>query len=245
MLSIITPVLNGRKYIQHTIESIQKLSIPYEHIIVDGGSIDGTIEYVRQFPHIKLMHQIGRNGMYDAIHQGFMESKGVYITWVNSDDYIIKKGYELMYNCIDSKKADLIYSNSIYHFIENLKYKKMYAKYFGRYLLKQGVMPFAQPSSIFSRKSYDEIGGLNYKDFRIIGDRDLFQRMAYKSELKFIYKHIDSTVFLRYSDSLLFRNKKLLLKEQKKCIKTNINLTNRIVFHFSGYLRKLFNFHVK
>jgi glycosyltransferase involved in cell wall biosynthesis len=245
MLSIVTPVLNGRKYIQHTIESIQKLKIPFEHIVVDGGSTDGTVEYVKQFPHIKLMHQIGNNGMYEAIHQGFMESKGDYITWVNSDDFIIKKGYELMYNCIYAKKADLIYSNSIYHFIENLKYKKMYAKYFGRYLLKQGIMPFAQPSSIFSRKLYDEIGGLNFNDFKIIGDRDLFQRMAFKSEFKFIYKYVDSTVFLRYSDSLLFRNKKLLLEEHANCIRTNISLHNRIIYHSSGCLRKLFNLLVK
>ncbi|MDN3643789.1 glycosyltransferase [Lutimonas halocynthiae] len=241
MLSIVTPVLNGRKFIQNNIESIQKLSIPYEHIVVDGGSIDGTIEYVSQFPHIKLLHQLENNGMYGAIHQGFNESNGDYLTWVNADDYIIKTGYELMYNDIASKKADLIYSNSVYHFVEILQYKKMYAKYLGRFLLKQGIMPFAQPSSIFSKKSYNEVGGLNFNDFRIIGDRDLFQRMAYKSEFKFLYIYVDSTVFLRYSDSLLFRNKKLLNEEHNYCIKTNISLFNRIIFHSSGYLRRFFN----
>ena len=40
MLSIITPVLNGSRYIENTILSIKELKIPYEHIIVDGGSTD-------------------------------------------------------------------------------------------------------------------------------------------------------------------------------------------------------------
>ena len=48
MISIITPVLNSSKFIQSNIESIEKLSIPYEHIIVDGGSTDGTIEIINK-----------------------------------------------------------------------------------------------------------------------------------------------------------------------------------------------------
>jgi len=71
MLSIVTPVLNGIKFIQNNIESIQKLSINYEHIIVDGGSTDGTVELVSKYPHIKLLHQNDKTGMYGAIHQGF------------------------------------------------------------------------------------------------------------------------------------------------------------------------------
>ena len=47
MLSIITPVLNGEKFIEKNIISIQELSIPFEHIIVDGGSTDGTIDILK------------------------------------------------------------------------------------------------------------------------------------------------------------------------------------------------------
>ena len=130
MLSIITPVLNGRKFIQNNIESIQKLTIPYEHIVVDGGSTDGTIEYVSQFPHIKLLHQQENSGMYGAIHQGFMESKGAYFTWVNCDDKIISLGYDKMYEVIVDNKFDLVFSNGIHHFVDKYEYKLVTALLF-------------------------------------------------------------------------------------------------------------------
>ena len=46
MISIVTPVLNGAKFIEKNIQSIQKLTIPFEHIIVDGGSTDDTLNIV-------------------------------------------------------------------------------------------------------------------------------------------------------------------------------------------------------
>lgn len=239
MLSIITPVLNGSKFIQKNIESIQKLTIPYEHIIVDGGSTDGTLDYIKKYDNIILLHQNDETGMYGAIHQGFNESNGEYMTWINADDYILKDGYEVMYNKIFLHKFDLIYSNAIYHFIDKFKYKTMYSRHFGRYLLKQGIMPFAQPSSIFSKKGYTSIGGLNYKKFKIIGDRDLFQRMAYNKNLKFMCISINSTVFLQYSNSLFHRNRELSMRERVFCIKSNANLFNRGIFHISRLIKYL------
>tara|TARA_R110001583_G_scaffold56717_1_gene170924 strand:+ start:14171 stop:14920 length:750 start_codon:yes stop_codon:yes gene_type:complete len=239
MLSIITPVLNGRKYIQHTIESIQKLSIPYEHIVVDGGSTDGTIEYVDQFPHIKLLHQNEKTGMYGAIHQGFLEAKGDYYTWVNSDDIVIPVGYEKLYNSALSDASDLVYSHGIHHFSEKYYYKRHFARYFARYLLKTGVFPFVQPSVIFSKRGYNKVGGLNYKKFKLIGDRDMFQRMAYDKSIKFLFVPVFSSVFLRYENSLLYRNLEQRKIEYQYCIKTNINIFYRVLFHGSQLLRTI------
>lgn len=244
MLSIITPVLNGCKYIQSNIESIWSLSIPFEHIIVDGGSTDGTIDLVKKYPEIKLLHQKNKKGMYSAIHQGIIASNGEYITWVNSDDTVIRNGYEEIYKQTYKKKADIIYSNGIHNYIEKYYYKKIYAKFFCRYLLKEGVFPFVQPSVVFSRKAYDIVGGFNYESFRLIGDRDLFQRMAYADCLKFLYVPVFSSVFMRYDDSLLYRNIDQIEDEYKYCIKTNVNQLNRVIFHLSQYLRPIFDYSI-
>jgi glycosyltransferase involved in cell wall biosynthesis len=237
MLTIVTPVLNGRKYIQHTIESIQKLKIPFEHIVVDGGSKDGTIEFVSQYPNIKLLHQTEKSGMYGAIHQGFLESKGEYITWVNADDIVIPSGYEKLYNSSISNNSDLVYSHGIHHFNEKFYYKRHFARYFVRYLLKTGVFPFVQPSVIFSKSAYNKVGGLNYTKFRLIGDRDLFQRMAYDKNLTFLFVPVFSSIFLRYDDSLLYSNLEKRKLEYKYCIKTNTNIFHRILYHLSQLVR--------
>ena len=239
MLSIVTPVLNGIKYLQNTIESIQDLDIPHEHIIVDGGSTDGTLELIKQYKNIRLLFQKDNLGMYAAIHQGFLASKGEYITWINADDIVIKKGYQAMYKFINQKKIDLVYSDTIYHYVESFKYKKMYARHFNHYLLKEGVMPFAQPSSIYTKSAYEKIGGLDYKRFKIIGDRDLFQRMAYNKELKFSHLPVFSVIFLMHSSSLFARNESLKLKEYAYCAKSKASILARIIFHISGILRSL------
>ena len=72
MLSIITPVLNGEKFIEKNIISIQELSIPFEHIIVDAGSTDGTIDILKKFKHISVVNQKRLTGMYGAIDLGLL-----------------------------------------------------------------------------------------------------------------------------------------------------------------------------
>ena len=239
MLSIVTPVLNGIKFIQNNIESIQELSIEHEHIIVDGGSTDGTIEFVEKYPHIILLHQKDKTGMYGAIHQGFLKSKGKYITWLNADDYLIANGYESMYNYILNKNLDFVYSNGIYHFKEEYKYKKMYGRHLGRNLLKNAIVPFIQPCSIYTRATYDKVGGVDYERFKIIGDRDLFQRFAYDSDLKFGYISVFSVVFLIHSNSLLSVSQEQKIKEYSYCINSKVSFFYRILFKLSGFIRKL------
>ena len=116
LLSIITPVLNGERFIRKNIESIEKLTIPHEHIIVDGGSSDGTLDIIKQYPNVVAVNQSENNGMYGAISQGFEMAKGDLITWVNCDDYIIPSEYESMAIQLARANADLVYSDSyIYH----------------------------------------------------------------------------------------------------------------------------------
>lgn len=240
MLSIITPVLNGAKYIESNILSIQKLTIPHEHIIVDGGSTDSTLEIVAHYSHLKLIHQTDKKGMYRAIHMGILDSKGDYVTWINSDDILIPDGYNAMYKKVKKDNLGLIYSNGIHHFIEKYNYKIVTFLPFGRYFLKNGIFPFVQPSSIFSKEAYFKVGGFDYETFKIIGDRDLFQKMAYDKSIKFGTTNDFTTVFLRYDESLLYRNLDRVKTEHAFTLKTNVSLFNRTLYHLFRNSHNLF-----
>ena len=202
MLSIITPILNGAAYIKENIESIMSLEIPHEHIIVDGGSTDGTLDILSAYPNVKILHQEENSGMYGAINQGISFAKGEFISYVNCDDKVVKKGFQQMYEQISSgMNIDLIYSDAKFYFIDTQRYKFIKGHSWPKYFLRKGIMPFVQPSSIFKKQKYLDIGGFRYDKFKLYGDLDLFQRMAL-SDAKLLYLPQVSTIFMMRTDSL-------------------------------------------
>ncbi|WP_183361793.1 glycosyltransferase [Geomonas limicola] len=239
MLSIITPVLNSAEYIEENIRAISKLPFEHEHIIVDGGSTDGTLEILDNHrTNIRLLSQSKNNGMYGAIDEGFKCAKGKYITYVNADDRPLSDGYIAMYAEITSERCDFVYGDSILYFKNERRLQRFHGKHFGKFLLKNGVMPFVQPSSMYTRELYEEVGGFNHETFRIIGDRDLFQRMAL-TQARFRYLPVDASIFLKYGASLADRSRDRHLIERNFCIKNNDRGMCRVVFHISSLYSRL------
>ena len=236
MLSIITPNLNNAKYIEDNIKSIMSLDIPYEHIIVDGGSTDESLEIIYKYKHIKLLYQTEKTGMYGAIHQGFVSASGDFITWVNSDDRVIPSGFEKMYNEASDKKYDFIYSDGNYLFTKDNHTKFGKGRRFGKFFLKHGIIPAIQPSIIFSKELYDKVGGLNYNNFKICGDLDLFVRMAKNMKTNFKYLPVLSTIFMKRGDSLGDLNNDLYQKELKENHLPTPNLATRVLFFVCKFI---------
>ncbi|MCG6553725.1 MAG: glycosyltransferase [Candidatus Magnetominusculus sp. LBB02] len=88
-ISIITPSLNKAKYLAEAIESVIKQDYPnFEHIIVDGGSTDATIEILNSYPHLIWKSEQDK-GQSDAMNKGFSMSSGQIITYLNADDYFM------------------------------------------------------------------------------------------------------------------------------------------------------------
>ena len=85
-LSIITPSLNRARYIEEAIESVLRQNYSdIEHIIIDGGSTDGTFEILARYPHLKTISEPD-NGMYDALNKGLNIATGEIVGFLNSDD---------------------------------------------------------------------------------------------------------------------------------------------------------------
>lgn len=216
MISIITPVLNGESFIRHNIESIRQLQIPYEHIIVDGGSSDGTLDIISSYDHLTLIQQSERSGMYGAIQQGIERSSGDYVCWVNCDDIIIPDEFAKMVSEARANAIDFMCSDGIFNYVTDEKKVLVKSTRFAKYFLKKGIVPFCQPSTIYTRKLYDKIGGMDFKRYKIIGDLDLFYKMSKVKDAKFRYIPVTSTIFLKYGDSLGDNNTALAQREKKE-----------------------------
>jgi glycosyltransferase involved in cell wall biosynthesis len=216
LISIITPVLNGEKFIKKNIESIQALTLPYEHIIVDGGSSDNTLYIIQKYPHLKLIHQSDKTGMYGAIDLGFKNANGSYICWINCDDYIIPESYTDFVLWVEKRDLDFASSNGFLYYLKENKKVLVRSTMFVKYFIRMGFFPFSQPSVLYKKDLYKKVGGLDFNHHKISGDIDLFYRMANYNGVKFGYKNISTSVFLKYGESLGDKNSELGKNEIKQ-----------------------------
>ena len=104
LISIVVPIYNVEKYLKTCVDSLIKQSYEnIEIILVDDGSPDNSgkmcDEYKKEDNRIKVIHK-KNGGLSDARNVGLEESKGKYIMFVDSDDFIEENCLELLYNNI-------------------------------------------------------------------------------------------------------------------------------------------------
>lgn len=93
-ISVITVVFNNAPFIEHCIESVRDQSYgDVEHIVVDGGSTDGTVEILERHSHsIARWVSESDRGIYDAMNKGIGLSSGRVVGFLNSDDFYADGG---------------------------------------------------------------------------------------------------------------------------------------------------------
>lgn len=114
-MSIILPSLNSGKYIEECLSSvIQQTLTEIEIICVDAGSIDGTLDTIREYekndPRVHLIISKEKSYGYQ-MNLGINNAKGKYIGIVETDDFVPDCMFENLYNiaereCVDIVKAD-------------------------------------------------------------------------------------------------------------------------------------------
>ena len=188
-ITIITVCLNSELTILHTLNSV--LSQTYkniEHVIVDGGSTDKTLEFINEY-NLKnkiLVHQ-QKKGIYNAMNIGIKKSTGDYICTLNADDIFNSNStIEQVVKKINKNNHENIFLGDVVFFDEE-KFKNINRYYnvknFNKNLLKFGLMP-PHPGSFIKKKIYLDYG-LYKEDFKIAADFELFLRILYKNNIHF------------------------------------------------------------
>jgi glycosyltransferase involved in cell wall biosynthesis len=86
-ISIITVTYNANAILAGCLKSVaEQTHRDVEHIVIDGLSIDGTVDTVRRYPHVTTLVSERDEGLYDAMNKGLDRATGDYVLFLNSDD---------------------------------------------------------------------------------------------------------------------------------------------------------------
>ena len=101
---VVTPTLNGERYLAETIRSIwteRSESIDIDHVIVDGGSTDGTLEIASRSAS-RTVESHDDQGMYDAVNRGLSVVEGDVLGYINADDEIAPGAFDAVARAFDT-----------------------------------------------------------------------------------------------------------------------------------------------
>jgi glycosyltransferase involved in cell wall biosynthesis len=188
-ISIITATYNSAATLGDTIRSVEEQDYPHwEHIIVDGGSKDGTVELIKAHPHITEWVSEKDRGLYDAINKGIQRASGEVVGILNSDDFFPDKTVlSAIAQAFEDPELDAVIGDIAFVRPENLrKIVRHYSS--ARFHPKKfaaGYMP-AHPSFYVRKKFYDQYG-LYKLDYKIAADYELLIRFMHTKGIRFRY----------------------------------------------------------
>jgi len=211
IISIITPSLNQAAFIEENIKSVLQQNYPnVEHIIVDGGSTDGTIDILKKYTHLHWFSETDR-GQSDALNKGFHMAKGEIIGWLNSDDTYCPNIFNLIANQFASGKVRVVCGDGFEIDENSCVTSNLYSRHTKpEELIKywKWKYEFVQPAFFFHRSVFSEIGYLD-ECLHYAMDYDFFIRLSNRFAIKYIPQPFANLRL--YSESKTGRNIKKIV----------------------------------
>ncbi|MBX2992930.1 MAG: glycosyltransferase [Bacteroidetes bacterium] len=177
LVSIVTPTFNSSQFIARTLKCIADQSyLHIEHIIIDGGSTDGTLDILGHQTRAKWISGPD-NGMYDAINKGMKMATGEIVAYLNSDDLYFEDTVGRVVEFFDQNPdADLVYSDLLY-IDENGEslFVRKYPPFAWRMFAVLDGSTIPQQTAFWRRRVLESAGYFD-STFKMAGDFEFFVR---------------------------------------------------------------------
>ena len=188
-ISVVIPTLNRINTLQRALDSvIHQTYKPAEIIVVDNGSSDGTLKFLReQYPKITILTE-NKIGVSSARNKGIKKSINQWIALLDSDDAWHPRKLEIQTSMLDSalKEYNLIHTDEVWfknnkHINQMKKHKKQ-----GGYIFERCLsLCCISPSSVLFKKNILDKVGLFDESLPVCEDYDMWLKICSSEEVLF------------------------------------------------------------
>ncbi len=188
-ISVVIPTLNRINTLQRALDSvINQTYKPAEIIVVDNGSSDGTLKFLReQYPKITILTE-NKIGVSSARNKGIKKSINQWIALLDSDDAWHPRKLEIQTSMLDSalKEYNLIHTDEVWfrnnkHINQMKKHKKQ-----GGYIFERCLsLCCISPSSVLFKKNILDKVGLFDESLPVCEDYDMWLKICSSEEVLF------------------------------------------------------------
>lgn len=179
-ISVVTPTFNSATTLRETIEAVLSQNYKnWEHIVIDGGSTDGTIDVLRSYPHLHWISEKDE-GHYHAMNKGIERATGQIIGILNGDDCYRGGALEKVADAFENNPPwDALFGDVVY---VDGRSEEIFRREEAKYdydVLRFGKVCYVVHPTLFVKKAvYHRVGPYRYEKFLNACDVDLILRLG-------------------------------------------------------------------
>lgn len=178
-ISIVTPTFNGMATLRETIESVLAQDYKnWEHIVIDGGSTDGTLDLLRSFPHLQWISEKDR-GHWHAMNKGIERASGEVVAILNADDCYREGALQKVADAfVDHSEWDGLFGDVVYVDAQSREIFRRAEACFDYDVLRFGICYVIHPTLFVKRRVYEKLDLYRHDKFLNSCDFDFILRLG-------------------------------------------------------------------
>ena len=186
-ISVITPNFNGERFLERAIRSVQgqaEVGTEVEHILIDGGSRDGSMEIARRYAAslARVVSEPDR-GPASAINKGLRMASGDVLAWLNADDFYYPGALGRVAAAMDAHRDKALCFGRCRIVAEDgreirgaiTRFKELFFPFSCQFVI-QCINYVSQPAMFFRRRAFEAAGALR-EDMRAAWDYEWILRL--------------------------------------------------------------------
>jgi glycosyltransferase involved in cell wall biosynthesis len=188
LVSIVTPSLNQGRYVREAIESVRAQTYsPVEHVVMDGGSTDGTVEILGDYEHLRWVSEPD-TGQSNAVNKGVAAATGDILGWLNADDAYLPHAVARGVEALQESGVGLVYADVMRVNDDGVNPRRIRSRpEWDLWTELNDGNGVYSPSVFFTREAFEAVGGID-ESLHLTMDYDLWLKIGGR----FGARHVDA-----------------------------------------------------